>query len=61
MAVILFNGAEPFEKNWQYAFDRRPDVKSGEYCSNSFRKKKYNLIHVYSPGVRADKPQGTKV
>ena len=51
--------------NWQYPFDRKPHVISGENCSSSFRKKTFkklhNSIHVYSPGARADNPQGTKV
>ena len=38
-------------------------MKSGERCSSGFGEKDieklHNFIHVYSPGARADKPQGT--
>ena len=40
MAAILFNDAEPFEQsnNYQYPFDRRPNVKSIENWSSRFRE-----------------------
>ena len=38
IAATLFNCAEPFEKIGNTSFDRRSHVKSGENCSNGFRK-----------------------
>ena len=39
-------------------------MKSGNNCSNGFREEDieilHNFIHVYSTGVRADNPPGTK-
>ena len=49
---------------WQYPFDRRSHVKSGENCSSGLREeeifKLHNFIDVYCPGARADNPQQTK-
>ena len=39
-------------------------MKSGENCSTGLREEDnlplHNIIHVHSPGTRADKLQGTK-
>ena len=52
------------QTNCQYPFNRRPDVKSGEYCLRGFREedlKNYTILYnVYSPGAKADNPLGTK-
>ena len=61
MAAISFNGMEPFEQIVNIPSQQKAHVKSGENCSSSVKeediKKLHNLIHVYSPGARADNPQ----
>ena len=43
-------------------FDRKSNVKSGKNWSNCFREEDVgrlrDVIHVYSPGARADNPGG---
>ena len=66
MVDILFNDAESSEQTDNYnPFDRKPNAKSVENWSSSFREnvKDYDIlykIYVYSPapGARVDDPGG---
>ena len=62
MVAILFNGREPFEKNFQHLFDRMPNVRSGENCSSIFREEDIyrflDFISVHSPEANSDNLNG---
>ena len=68
MAAILFNGTEPFKQNVNILLTEGPMwnlVKISQAVSEKKTLKitqfyTCNFIHVYSPGARADSPQGIK-
>ena len=62
MLAILFNGAEPFEQIVNTLSTEGPMWNLLKIAQAVLKeiKKLHNFIHVYSPGAKADNPQGTK-
>ena len=64
MAAILLAGAEPFEQIVNIPSTEGPMqnmVKIGQAVPEKTFIRFHDFIPVYSPGARADNPQGTKL